>query len=328
MPKDKFEFDFEGEGLEPLDKDGAGADDWSPSLENEPAPTQRKGAVGDDDFDVIISDDEPDQTKAGKGADAPYDPPPLGDPAPATATPDPEMEQMRAQMREMQESQRKQQIEEVEKRIKADEDAIAAKIETARANLQAAIEAGDSAKVASTQVEIGRLTADERVFKDRVQQFREGLKKQADTQTTKTDQAPLPAPMRSWLSRNAWFHDNSGKYAKHQQIAREIDKAVMADGFDMNHPRYYQELDKRIRERFKGAAPAERRNSPPTGGVDRGGTGAQTRLQPVDSRRIVLTRADLETMRTLNMDTTDKAQLRAFAEEKRLMASKSKQGAV
>lgn len=110
-----------------------------------------------------------------------------------------------------------------------------------------------------------------------------------------TRKAPAAEPTESqappaavaWVERNAWFRQDETKTAR----AMEINNALLEEGLDPNHPRFYAEIDRRLR-----ATP--RMNGPKTiGGV--------TRDSPRSVEKKTLTKSDIKDIRDFGMDPND-----------------------
>jgi len=134
--------------------------------------------------------------------------------------------------------------------------------------------------------------------------------------------APTPAPVvkenplvSKWIARNAgWF--NNPKFDAHREFARRLDARVAAEGYDMNSEEYYKELDRRIDSAFPTLRRKPSMNATtgksPVAAVSSGNTPNNT-----DRGKIVLKQSDLDMMRALKLDPTDKEHLREYAKHKR-----------
>ena len=128
-----------------------------------------------------------------------------------------------------------------------------------------------------------------------------------------TAKPPNPLATR-WVRDNAsWF--NNAKFEGHRAFALTEDAKLTKEGYDQGSGEYYKELDSRIDKAF----PTLRRKSAavkqPVAGVPAGG-GAKNS----GGNKITLTRADLEMMKSFNLDPSNKLHLREYARQ--LKASK------
>lgn len=334
MPKEKnYDFTFEGgdlddlaSDLEPnLTEDGL----WQPPSrdeakndDDEPV-TKIKKKVDDDDLGEIVVEDEapPPQGKHGKESDEdPNALPELPDPDDEEGDGglDPRMADMQARLEAMEAEKRQQAREGVEAQIKSREADLNARLTAAQDRLTAALEAGESKQAAAAQVEIGRITAEEMQFKAQVEGYRQQIK--VDEERIRTAPAPqkINPHLQGWLKKNPWFNSQDAKWKAHQKIAREIDKAMVDEGFNPEHPKYFERLDERVREEVKKRATAAQRSAP----VDRVqgvgvGSSSAASLQQGKPGRIVITRDEIAMMQKLKMDVKDPKVLKAFAATKR-----------
>lgn len=314
MPKEtEYKFTF-GDDDDVL---GSPDDDASPL----PDVKVEKAAVQtDDDPEIVFEDEQPVTTAKGKDDALALEPlPDEGAQVPAAAD-DPRLAAMAQRLEQMERMVSGQRKVDVEGQIKAISDGLTAKMAEKEAAIVAAIEAGDSTGAAKLQVELSRLAAQEAQHTARVEQWKAQqveAERTAQMRPAQAETGPAFAPeaLQSWLTKNAWFHDQSGRYAKHQDIAKKIDEQVMADGFNPGHPKYYQELSKRLRETFKGTSPGESRKptntvTAPSRGASNGGGGGS------NGGRVTLTADDRQMMNTLKIDTSDKKAVAAFAQAK------------
>lgn len=123
-----------------------------------------------------------------------------------------------------------------------------------------------------------------------------------------------------------WMDDRSDWYGKkgferQTRLANRIDKEVYADGFDVNDPEYFEELDRRLKEKAPelfdddgGEREDKRQRRSPVASVD-GDGGVTTRAST--GNKVELTKDDFATMRRFNLNTNDPEVLKEFARNKR-----------
>lgn len=130
---------------------------------------------------------------------------------------------------------------------------------------------------------------------------------------------------RAWVERNPWFRVNRTLTEAALRINRELESA----GYDNGDPRFYAELNRRLKDEMFGG----RRDRGRDRGVDRGGDRGLDRDRrsrpPVEGGRssastagtgrnvVQLDRTDLAVMRNFGLDPTNKEHLKQFALEKR-----------
>lgn len=142
------------------------------------------------------------------------------------------------------------------------------------------------------------------------------------------------APKRSSKSlADKWVEDRGDWYSqkgfeRQTRIANRIDKEVFADGYDPKTPEYFEELDKRLKEKMpdmyddldddnrddKQQQGRQRRRSPvaPVDGAD-----TRDRSQRQRSSKVELTDQDFANMRRFNLDPNNPEVLKEYARNKR-----------
>ena len=179
-------------------------------------------------------------------------------------------------------------------------------------DLKSAIEEGNTEK----QVELYEKMAD----------LRNQMQKTADysaemPKSTEKKDAKAPPLARDWVQSNStWF--NKPGYRKETAMAYGIDAELTEEGWDVNDPGYYDEMDKRLKasglkhfnkdeentsQTDKNVVQKNNRVQSPVAGVSRKKTG--------DSNRVKLTQDDLATARNFGIDINDEAALKRFAKE-------------
>jgi len=179
-------------------------------------------------------------------------------------------------------------------------------------DLKSAIEEGNTEK----QVELYEKMAD----------LRNQMQKTADysaemPKSTEKKDAKAPPLARDWVKANAqWF--NKPGFRKETAMAYGIDAELTEEGWDVNDPGYYDEMDKRLKESGlkyfnksdentsnddKNVVQKNNRVQSPVAGV--------SRKKASDSNRVKLTQEDLATARNFGIDINDEAALKRFAKE-------------
>ena len=162
--------------------------------------------------------------------------------------------------------------------------------------MEAAIQAQDSSKQVEAQQEIARLA----IEKERVamsKNKRERQKQQADGKEFQGE--PLPAELQqggqphqpqtakepipvdpkaeAWAQKNTWF----GKDKPMTYAAMGVHEELVEEGFDAKSNEYYNEVDKRIRQRFSQNEDKARPTQKVASAVRTSSTGRRTvRLTP------------------------------------------------
>lgn len=122
--------------------------------------------------------------------------------------------------------------------------------------------------------------------------------------------ANIPEAAQGWLTNNSyWF--NNPKYREEAQAAVRIEQELRQSGADPYDPKTYQEIDKRLKDRFpdtfsKGAKST--RNGPPNG------MGAQSANR---SGRVTITANDKKLMREFGLDPQNPKHQKEWAQNKR-----------
>ena len=185
------------------------------------------------------------------------------------------------------------------------------------ADLKTAIEEGNTEK----QVELYEKMADIRGQMSKTEELSASVpkieKKPAET-------PPLAA---DWVKENAkWF--NKPGFRKETAMAYGIDAELTEEGWDVNDPEYYVEMDKRLKssgmayfskdeqdtvQTDKNVVQKNNRVQSPVAGV--------SRKKGTDSNRVKLTQDDIRTAQTFGIDINDEAALKRFAKEVKTFSS-------
>jgi len=179
------------------------------------------------------------------------------------------------------------------------------------AELKSAIEEGNTDK----QVELYEKMADIRGQMNKTEELASEVPK-----VEKKD-ASTPPLAADWVKENReWF--NKPGYRKETAMAYGIDAELTEEGWDVNDPDYYIEMDKRLKssglkyfnnvsedtvQTDKNVVQKNNRVQSPVAGV--------SRKKGNDSNRVKLTSDDIDTAKTFGIDINDEAALKRFAKE-------------
>jgi len=185
-------------------------------------------------------------------------------------------------------------------------------LKSVSASLKQAIEDGDTDK----QVQLYENMADIRNQLSKTEEY--------SAQTPKKDakkEVKAPPLAAEWVKSNSkWF--NKPGYRKETAMAYGIDAELTEEGWDVNDPGYYEEMDKRLKDSGlsyftkseentsnseKNVVQKANRVQSPVAGV--------SRKKGNDSNRVKLTSDDLATAKTFGIDINDEAALKRFAKE-------------
>jgi hypothetical protein len=182
---------------------------------------------------------------------------------------------------------------------------------TVSADLKSAIEEGNTDK----QVELYEKMADIRNQMSKTEEY------SAEKPKTKKNDAKVPPLAADWVKENnKWF--NKPGYRKETAMAYGIDAELTEEGWDVNDPEYYVEMDRRLKaskldyfnkdeentsQTEKNVVQKNNRVQSPVAGV--------SRKKATDSNRVKLTQDDLNTARNFGIDINDEAALKRFAKE-------------
>ncbi len=177
--------------------------------------------------------------------------------------------------------------------------------------LKDAIEQGNT----DSQVELYEKMADIRNQMSKTEEY------SAEKPKTKKNDAKVPPLAADWVKENnKWF--NKPGYRKETAMAYGIDAELTEEGWDVNDPGYYDEMNKRLKEsglayfskseentsqNEKNVVQKNNRVQSPVAGV--------SRKKATDSNRVKLTQDDLNTARNFGIDINDEAALKRFAKE-------------
>ena len=182
---------------------------------------------------------------------------------------------------------------------------------TVSSELKSAIEEGNTEK----QVELYEKMADIRGQMSKTEELSASVPK------VEKKQAQTPPLAADWVKENReWF--NKPGFRKETAMAYGIDAELTEEGWDVNDPDYYIEMDKRLKtsglsffnkneeatvQTDKNVVQKNNRVQSPVAGV--------SRKKGTDSNRVKLTEDDINTAKTFGIDINDEAALKRFAKE-------------
>ena len=185
------------------------------------------------------------------------------------------------------------------------------------ADLKTAIEEGNTEK----QVELYEKMADIRGQMSKTEELSASVPK------VEKKQAQTPPLAADWVKENReWF--NKPGFRKETAMAYGIDAELTEEGWDVNDPDYYIEMDKRLKssglsyfskdaedtvQTDKNVVQKNNRVQSPVAGV--------SRKKGTDSNRVKLTQDDIRTAQTFGIDINDEAALKRFAKEVKTFSS-------
>ena len=127
--------------------------------------------------------------------------------------------------------------------------------EIVKQNLKNAIENNDAEKIMEAQEQLTTLAVEKEKAKIKQKQFEEEKTREEelaknppanDPNSVPQPQADISPKAKAWGEENTWF----GNDEKMTQRAFAIHGELVAEGFDAESDRYYNEVDKRMRESF------------------------------------------------------------------------------
>ena len=188
---------------------------------------------------------------------------------------------------------------------------------TVSAELKSAIEEGNTDR----QVELYEKMADIRGQMSKTEEL--------SSSVPKVEKKPKQTPplAADWVKDNKeWF--NKPGFRKETAMAYGIDAELTEEGWDVNDPDYYIEMDKRLKssglsyfskdeqdavQTDKNVVQKNNRVQSPVAGV--------SRKKGTDSNRVKLTQDDIRTAQTFGIDINDEAALKRFAKEVKTFSS-------
>lgn len=198
-------------------------------------------------------------------------------------------------------------------------------IEQVQADLERAIEDGQSKE----QVRLTNYLTDLKANKARAEFRLTDLSDSGNLQPFSDKVSPTPKTDEShanqWIEgRSEWYRAKG--FERQTRVANRIDKEVYKDGFDPNTPEYFEELDKRIKAQFpdlydddtssdEDSSPRQTRR--PTRSPVAPVGGNEDRRQKSTGSKVELGEADFANMRRFGLDVNNPQVLKEYARNKR-----------
>jgi hypothetical protein len=145
----------------------------------------------------------------------------------------------------------------------------------------------------------------------------------------KVEKKPKQTPplAADWVKDNKeWF--NKPGFRKETAMAYGIDAELTEEGWDVNDPDYYIEMDKRLKSSGMAYFSKEEKDTVQTNeNVVQKNNRVQSpvagvsRKKGTDSNRVKLTQDDIRTAQTFGIDINDEAALKRFAKEVKTFSS-------
>ena len=188
---------------------------------------------------------------------------------------------------------------------------LSSQYKTVSTDLKSAIEEGNTEK----QVELYEKMADIRNQMSKTEEY------SAEKPKAKKNDAKVPPLAADWVKENSNWFNKPGR-RKETAMAYGIDAELTEEGWDVNDPGYYDEMNKRLKDsgleffnkseentsqNEKNVVQKNNRVQSPVAGV--------SRKKATDSNRVKLTQDDLDTARNFGIDINDEAALKRFAKE-------------
>lgn len=221
----------------------------------------------------------------------------------------------------------KDQYERDKKNLKRDIEQVDLDIESLQSDLERAIEEGQT----KDQVRLTNRLTDLKAKKARAEVSLDNLSEDGnfqpfDDKIQPDSQKPTKRLADQWMDdRSDWY--GAKGFERQTRLANRIDKEVYKDGYDPNTPEYFEELDRRLKEKEptlyddldaadeagdRGNQQNQRPTRSPVAAVNRQDSQRLNRGSKVE-----LTEEDFATMRQFNLDPNDPEVLKEFARNKR-----------
>ena len=193
-------------------------------------------------------------------------------------------------------------------------------IEQKIGELQRAKEQGDTSAELKAQSEIEELRFNKRELTSIINAYNT-QKQQRQTQQPQQQtpqQSGPPALAVEWVKKNKWVKE--AKYSAQREYIKVLDNQLIQAGYDPNTELYYKEMDRKLRIAFPSLRALDKKKTPapaPNKSVVAPTTSStEGASRNVSSKRIVLTKADMETMRKFGMDPSNKQHVLSFAKQR------------
>lgn len=200
-------------------------------------------------------------------------------------------------------------------------------IEDTQAQLETAIEEGKT----KDQVRLTALLTDQKAAKIQARVSLDNLSPDGNVQPFSgkvgTDSSTPQKESAKWVDGHSDWYQQKG-FERQTRLANRIDKEVFADGYDPDSPEYFEELDRRIKEKEPSlyddldaadVAPRKEdtRRGKPQSVVAPVGGNENSRQRSSSSNKVELTEEDFANMRRFNLNTNDPEVLKEYARNKR-----------
>ncbi len=344
MPREHLEEEIVFEDLRGNAEDAQTVVEVDLDADGDPAITRRPARIdsgGDDDNDDMWGDDDESRRRAPKSDDSRDDDP--DDDADGRDREDDfhaKFDKRLKRERRAKEAERTRADEAEKRAVKAERDLKKARLADSGTNfdkqisdlegeLEQAIEDGDTKKHVRLTSQLQSLNAEKVAAKYVVD----------DDDDDPADRTPTPpradpervAMANDWKSENRSWYQRRG-FERATRIANELDDDVHAEGFDARDEDYYEELDKRVRERLpelfdkSGDLKTPGRRGRNQKRKDRGrtpvadtGDGADRgrRRRSASSSRVELDSDDFANMERFGLNSRDPEVLKEYALNKR-----------
>ena len=224
----------------------------------------------------------------------------------------------------------KDQYERDKKSLKREIEQADSAIEQVQSDLERAIEDGQT----KNQVRLTNRLTDLKANRAKAEVSLDNLSEDGnllpfDDRITPTPDAGREKESDKWMDeRSDWYR--APGFERQTRLANRIDKEVYRDGYDPNTPEYFEELDRRIKEKapelyedLDKSADDDKDDKDETTTTERRGKNIVTpvtgehRQRPGRSSKVELTEEDFATMREFNLDPNDPEVLKEFARNKR-----------
>jgi hypothetical protein len=201
-----------------------------------------------------------------------------------------------------------------------------ARIEDTQSQLEAAIEDGKT----KDQVRLTSLLTDLKAEKISAEFSLDNLSPDGNVQPfsgkVQPDTSSEPKKSDQWMEdRGDWY--GAKGFERQTRLANRLDKEVYKDGYDPNTDEYFEELDRRIKEKSPDLyddvdasaddAPDSKSDKRPTRSPVAGVGGAEGNRQRSSSSKVELNEDDFANMRRFNLDPNDPEVLKEYARNKR-----------
>jgi len=198
-----------------------------------------------------------------------------------------------------------------------------AQIGNTQDQLEAAIEAGNT----KDQVKFTSQLTDQKAAKIQAEVNLNNLAPDGNVQPfsgkVTTKKSSYPNKSDDWMeSRNDWYRADG--FERQTRLANRLDKEVFADGYDPATDDYFEELDRRFKEKEPSLYDDEKSEAGDTGDRGRGKPktivadvgGATHKKSARQGNKVELGEEDFANMRRFNLDPNDPEVLKEYARNK------------